>query len=460
MNVILVVMDSLRADHVGCYGNPWIQTPTLDALAKESVRFTRAYPESIPTIPARRVLHTGLRTWPYREWIPQRADYVRDYGWQRIPEDQLTLAEVLNGEGYQTGLVTDTHPYFSPSMNFHRGFSQWHWVRGQQADSYGAISRVDPNAVEAVIPPNISDIERQVLRWLATRHMANQMDRKTEEDYQAPRVFKEAMQWLERNRRTEKFFLMVDTFDPHEPWDPPHEYVEMYDPGYSGREVIFPRYGPSDCLTLEELRHMRALYAGEVTLVDRWLGAFLRFVGDLQLFDNTLLIVTSDHGIQLGEHGLTGKVSRGLWYELTDVPLLVRYPDGQGAGTSVDAFVQHQDVVPTILAALKVAPPAALDGKDLVQIATNDVARREYVVSGFDEFVWYRDDRWVYIGKNDGTPLQLFDMKEDPRQENDVSGSEKSVIETAQKRILQEAGGPIPSHRETLTRLDASWFRL
>jgi arylsulfatase A-like enzyme len=460
MNAIVVVIDSLRADHVGCYGNPWVRTPALDALAKESVVFTRAYPESLPTIPMRRTLHTGLRTWPFRSWIPQRSEYVRVYGWQRIPEDQITLPEVLNGEGYQTGLVTDTHPYFAPSMNFHRGFSQWHWVRGQQADSYGATVLVDQSRVEDFIPPNLSDMERQILRWIITRHMANQMDRITEEDYQAPRVFREAMRWLERNQRADKFFLLVDCFDPHEPWDPPSEYVEMYDPGYVGREIICPRYGPSDYLSPEELRHMRALYAGEVTMVDRWLGAFLQRARDLGLLDDSILIVTSDHGVQLGEHGLTGKISRGLWYELMDVPLLVRWPGGEGAGTRVDAFAQHQDIVPTVLSALKLDPPMPVDGIDLRELARKAVPGREYVVSGFDDYVWYRDDRWVYIGKNDGTPLQLFDIERDPLQENDLSETEKGAVEEAQKRILREAGGPIPSHRDTIRALDASWYRV
>jgi arylsulfatase A-like enzyme len=460
MNAIVVVIDSLRADHVGCYGNPWIRTPTLDALSKESVVFTRAYPESVPTIPMRRVLHTGLRTWPFREWLPQRSEYVRLAGWQRIPEDQITLAEVLNGEGYQTGLVTDTHPYFAPSMNFNRGFSQWHWVRGQQADSYGAISLVDQSRVEEFIPPNLSDFERQVARWIITRHMANQIDRKTEEDYQAPRVFTEAMRWLERNRRTDKFFLLVDSFDPHEPWDPPQEYVEMYDPGYTGRDNIFPRYGPSDYLSADELRHMRALYAGEVTMVDRWLGAFLQRARDLRLLDDSVLIVTSDHGVMLGEHGLTGKVSKGLWYELMDVPLFVRWPDGERAGTRVDAFAQHQDIVPTLHSALKVESPTPLDGIDLMRVAKETEASREYVVSGFDDYVWYRDDRWVYIGQNDGTPLQLFDIQQDPLQEDDLSETETGAIELARRRILHEAGGPIPSHRDKIRALDASWWRV
>ncbi len=108
MNVVLVNLDSLRRDHVGAYGNGWIETPNLDALAGESLRFTRPYPESIPTINARRAIYTGVRTWPFRDWEPQRGETFYPAGWQRMPEDQTSLAETLAENGYETALITAT----------------------------------------------------------------------------------------------------------------------------------------------------------------------------------------------------------------------------------------------------------------------------------------------------------------------------------------------------------------
>ena len=125
MNVVLVLLDSLRADHVGCYGygptaEGWAcRTPAIDALSRESVRFTRAFPEALPTIPVRRAVHTGTRTFPFRGWLPQKGDTVRAYGWQRIPEEQVTLSETLQNNGYRTALITDAYHQFKPSMNFH-----------------------------------------------------------------------------------------------------------------------------------------------------------------------------------------------------------------------------------------------------------------------------------------------------------------------------------------------------
>ena len=107
-NVILVIIDSLRKDHVGAYGNGWIKTPNLDALARESLLFTRAYPESLPTLCARRAIYTGTRTFPFRNWQVYKGDDIRLWGWQPIPAGQTHLAEILQQNGYVTLFATDT----------------------------------------------------------------------------------------------------------------------------------------------------------------------------------------------------------------------------------------------------------------------------------------------------------------------------------------------------------------
>ena len=131
-NVILVIIDSLRRDHVGAYGNPWIHTPTLDAIAAESLRFTHAQPEAMPTLPARRAIYTGMRTWPTSP---------PHFGWSSIPSGQHTLAEILDEEGYNTFLVTDTYVQFPE--NFGRGFGMYHEIRGQENDPYRDPESID-----------------------------------------------------------------------------------------------------------------------------------------------------------------------------------------------------------------------------------------------------------------------------------------------------------------------------
>ncbi|HEX2738870.1 MAG TPA: sulfatase-like hydrolase/transferase, partial [Rubrobacter sp.] len=116
-NVVLVIIDSLRKDHIGAYGNDTIHSPNLDALAKESLRFTQAYPESIPTICARRAIHTGRRTWPFKDWKPPKGEDIILQGWEPIPNDQVTLAEMMRAAGYGTYFVTDNMHQFKPSYN-------------------------------------------------------------------------------------------------------------------------------------------------------------------------------------------------------------------------------------------------------------------------------------------------------------------------------------------------------
>jgi arylsulfatase A-like enzyme len=189
---------------------------------------------------------------------------------------------------------------------------------------------------------------------------------------------------------------------------------------------------------------MRARYAAEVTMVDHWLGGFLDRARELGMLEDTLLVVTSDHGHQFGEHGVTGKVARGLWYELVDVPLIIRRPDGVDAGKRVDSFAQHQDIVPTVLAALGVVPRAALDGVNLFGLAADRIQPREHVSCGYNDYSWCRDGRHVYITRNDGTDAQLFDMETDPQQEHDLAVAEQGVVSLMQQKLLADAGGPLP----------------
>ena len=148
MNIVLIVIDSLRQDHLGAYGNKWIQTPHFDEFSNQAVTFTRCYPESLPTLPFRRSLHTGIRTFPYKGHRGYKGDYDRWPGWGPIPEDQDTISEILSQNGYRCGFITDCYHQFKPSKNFHRGFDSWHWIRGQEADRYRSGPPIPDQHVE------------------------------------------------------------------------------------------------------------------------------------------------------------------------------------------------------------------------------------------------------------------------------------------------------------------------
>ena len=445
-NVVLIIMDSLRKDHLGVYGNQRIETPNLDALAKESLRFTRAYPESAPTICARRAIHTGLRTWPFKDWRRYKGVDVGLQGWQPIPNDQVTLAETMRSADYETMFVTDNLQQYDASMNFHRGFDAYDFIRGQTTDSYRPLYTCPPGKVEQAL------VKEAVLgtggRSYFQRYFANTAYRKTEADWFAPQVFTRASEFLETTRSDRPFFLTVDCYDPHAPWDPPEGYANIYDGDYEGPEPFAPVDGSSDYLSERQVRRMSALYSGEVTMMDRWLGRFLDKMEELNHFENTLVIALSDHGVAHGEHGVVGKLPSTLWPEVTDIPFLIRHPGGKGAGETSDYYASTHDVAPTILGFLGIEPQQELEGQDLsVMLEGGEPEARPHFTLGYHDHVFTRDEKYAMISRNDGSEARLYDLREDPGMYEDVAGDLPDVARRMfDDYVLEDAGGPLPRY--------------
>jgi len=450
MNVVLVLIDSLRKDHVGVYGNDWIKTPTLDALAKESLRFTRAYPESIPSIPARRGIHTGLRSFPFRGWELSNVteEDVALWGWEPIPEEQTTLAEILGERGYYNLFVTDTLHQFRASYNFHRGFHVYEWIRGQERDLFRPQTPASKKKIEGALleGPNAAHAEEIMLQYYA-----NTMGREREEDWFSPRVFTKGMELLEAakagaDETGQPFFLVVDNYDPHEPWDPPEKYTSLYSDGYDGPEPVTSSSGPSDWMTDAQLKRMEALYSGEVTLMDRWLGRFLDKMEELNLFEDTLLVVLSDHGHAFGEHGYAGKVPAALYPELTDIVFMMRHPGGRRAGETSDFFSLTHDVAPTVFGAIGMEPLQEMQGADLsVLFDGGRPAPRGYVTAGYHDNVFARDERYAMFAKTNGSEPHLFDLSSDPKMYKNIAAGNPDVVKRMwNDYVMKDAGGPLP----------------
>jgi arylsulfatase A-like enzyme len=144
MRIFLILFDTLRKDHTGkIYGNNWIKTPNFDEFAKDSIVFDKAYPESLPTIPVRRAIHTGIRTFPFTHQKPELRtdDMVESPGWDPIPPHQIHIGEYMKKHAYTTTFITSTYHQFKPNMNFHLGFDEWHFIRGHEFDKYIARMR-------------------------------------------------------------------------------------------------------------------------------------------------------------------------------------------------------------------------------------------------------------------------------------------------------------------------------
>jgi arylsulfatase A-like enzyme len=446
VNFVVVIVDSLRRDHVGAYGNDWIKTPNLDALAKECLLFTRSYPESIPTIPARRAIHTGVRTWPFRDWHPVSDDDFKPYGWAPVPEGQTVLAEVLSTEGINTNIVTDNLHLYRASYDFQRGFDTFDYIRGQERDQYRPMMSVsDAQVDKATVAGNDADMREKMRQYLA-----NTRYRKTEENWFAPQVFTSAGDYLEHVREAQPFFLLVDSFDPHEPWDPPRKYVDLYgDPDYSGREPTVPNYSDASWITEEELNRMPALYAAEVTMTDAWRGRFLERMEELALMENTLLILLSDHGACLGEHNDTGKPYWALYPELTDTIFMMRHPQGKGAGKRSDYFASTHDVAPTILAMLGIERPQQVEGTDLSPVfeGKDPEQKREHFTLGYNNYVWARDEEYVMFSTNTGDDAKLYDVRQDPGMQKNLAGKHPETVKRMfADYVLKDAGGPLPNY--------------
>jgi arylsulfatase A-like enzyme len=193
---------------------------------------------------------------------------------------------------------------------------------------------------------------------------------------------------------------------------------------------------------------MGALYSGEVTMTDRWLGRFLDKMEELNLLENTLLIALSDHGVAHGEHGIVGKTPSSLWPEVTDVPFLIRHPGGKGAGQTSDYYASTHDVAPTILGFLGIEPQQELDGQDLtVMLEDGEPEARPHFTLGYHDHVFTRDEDYAMISRNDGTEAKLYNLREDPGMYKDVAGERPDVTRRMfDDYVLEDAGGPLPRY--------------
>jgi arylsulfatase A-like enzyme len=408
MNVVVIMLDSLRQDHVSAYGKGRVfdgvepcRTPNIDAFAREAVVFDNAHPMGLPTIPVRTELFTGQATLPFK-------------GWEPLSSIELTAAEILGREGYTCGLVTDTYHYRAPGMNFHRGFHSYEHIRGQEYDPWSsAAPRRDVNDY-------VNDRYSDDFKGLIAKFLANTDGFARDEDWFAPRVVETARSWLRANRSHGKTFLWIDSFEPHEPWDPPKRFDTYTDPAWRGKRLILPMGGPaSDWASPGDIRHIRGLYAGEVASLDFWLGGLFAALRDLGYYDDSTIVLLADHGHPLADHGKFLKGPDRMYGELLKVPFMVRLPGGRKA-RSTQALVQYPDLLPTLLelVGLRGNEPA-LHGRSFAPVLRGDSDRhRIAAISGYhkggDRCI--RDDRWSYVERPGDRPDELYDLAADPRE--------------------------------------------
>jgi arylsulfatase A-like enzyme len=484
VNVIILMSDTLRRDHVAAYGvpapwqrpghdaEPFIRTPQLDRLAAESAVFDRFYCGSYPTIPCRYDCFTGQYGFPAR-------------GWQPLDPDDVILSELTGRRGYVSMLIYDTPMLGNDAYNFTRGFSGYDFVRGQHADRYN-VDPIDPPLPAA--PHKLKNVAAAKLYLRNTAH------RRSERDWMCAKTVTTATDWLERNRTRDNFVLWVDMWDPHEPFDAPDFDLARYaDPTFHGDAIIYPQYGRPDYMSESERNHVRALYAGLVTCVDRQVGRVMQTIETVGLLEKTLVVFLSDHGHLFGDHDLEGKPTGplGRLYEVTTrVPLLIRHPRGVGAGRRIDGLAQHPDLLPTVLEFLDAPPPDSLAGKSLWPLIEGKTrAQREYAFSGrysrladslparqvssrdadtFDgwagrdlgaEPVTVTTEKWAYLYSPAGPVHELYDLESDPAQLHNLADSQCPIVDRCRAALLDflaaagASGDRVAEYRDGRPRL-------
>ncbi len=454
MNVIFIMNDTVRRDYLGCYGNASIHTPNLDRFAERSAIFDQYYAASYPTVPARWDLTTGMFGFPL-------------HGWQPLNPGDATWGQILSRQNVHTQMIWDTPMLAMHDYNYTRGFDGLHFVQGQKGDPW-ITDPLDLNL--GAQPHKIKDIPSFI------GYLRNHAGRKYEREYCVGRSISTAMDWLETNHRRDPFFLWIDMWDPHEPFDCPWYDYERYAPaGYTGDLMLYPQYGRPNYMSENERAHLKALYSGNVTLTDRWIGNFLDLAERLGLFENTLIIWLSDHGHLFGEHDLQGKpgAELGRLYEITNrIPFLMSHPEGLGAGNHIPGIVQPPDILPTILEFFGLPIPEQIQGSSVLSLVADGNKIRDraftsrYPVSAgppanagaFDAWVGsdrnvesstVTTDEWAYLAAPQGMQSELYNLKSDPDQKNNVIDTHPDVAESLRKDWIEF----LKDHNATETRI-------
>jgi arylsulfatase A-like enzyme len=420
MNVIVICSDTFRYDHLGFLKQQPVQTPHLDQLASESAAFADFWLCSFPTLVNRIEVFTGRYTFPLYDWGP-------------LPHEFPVLSEVFTRHGFTTGLIADNLHLFEDNFGFGRGFDFVDQVRGQTHDPFQPRSTpmVElPCAAEKLEPP-----ARRLNRYRRNAWWYRQRDTNP-----AATVFQSAINWLQTP--PQKFFLWIDAFDPHEPWDAPAEFLKPYSWQPQADAVFWPKSGKADVYSPAELDNMRSLYKAEASQIDHWIGQLMNHLRRQELLDETAILFCSDHGYYLGEHGLLGKPVRHteplkIYEELGHLPLLVRHPHGLGAGQILRGLAQPPDLYATALDLAGLPAVSWAQGHSLLPRLAGTPSPQRLAIGGTHPHkgrvgcltVWTDEWCFVYSPMEKLAGSELYHSATDPTHKQNVIAAHRIIAE-------------------------------
>lgn len=443
MRIVFIMVDTLRYDFLKMGGADRSYAPDIDRFAEGATFFDQQYVSSFPTAPNREDIMTGRYSFPH-------------HGWGPLPDDATPAAEILQNAGYLTQLICDTPHLLGTGHGYHRGFEGYHWLRGNECDFY--LTRYNrPRPRNMPFEKTRKDVYRMGMTLADMQFWLNP-DINWEEQYHVARTAKATSRWIEENYKAEDFFLWIDTFQLHEPWLPPAYLQERYDPKHKGELTCYPNYGMADCYSKAELRNMRALYAGEASLVSKWIGHILRKLEDVGIYDDTLIGLCADHGTYLGEYNRAGKAMLGgknwkewipwpQYDEVNRIPLIVKMP-GQKKGRRVKELVQPVDYLPTWLDLAGVKTDVKIEGHSLKpllsgssrakwprkQAASSNSIRARYP----NYWTALNTSRWLLnVGGDEGDKPILNDKRGDPGCRKNVARENPNVVKRMGRDYLK-----------------------
>ena len=375
MKAIVVLFDTLNRAYLPNYGCDWTHLPNFERLGRRTATFETCYGGSMPCMPARRELHTGRYNFLHRSWGPLE------------PFDD-SAPELLSEHGVYTHLVTDHQHYWEDGgATYHYRFNSFEFFRGQEGDRWKGV--VD--APE--IPASVSWRDNAAWRhdWVNRQYLASV------EDHPQTKTVNAGLEFIQTNSAADNWMLQIECFDPHEPFLSYAEHKQHYVHDYEGRHFDWPDYRRvvEDDAAVD---HARREYAALLTMCDASLGRILDAMDEHSLWDDTLLIVMTDHGLLLGEHGWWGKNIQPWYEENIHTPLFVWDPRCRVQDDRRTALVQTIDVAPTLLNYFGVPVPADVQGHDLAEtVATDRAVREAGLFGGFGGHVSVTDGRYVYM---------------------------------------------------------------
>lgn len=378
MRAIMVMFDSLNRHMLPNYGCDWIHAPNFKKLGEKTVVFDQCYAGSLPCMPARRELHTGRYNFLHRSWGP-------------IEPFDYSMPEILKQNGVYTHLVTDHQHYWEDGgATYHPRYSSFEIVRGQEGDPWkGNVKKLDKP-------------ETETHRFLANSNMFRQdvINRsyfKSEENHPQAVTFSLGMEFIERNKDEDHWFLQLETFDPHEPFFAYQHYKDLYPHEYRGKHFDWPPYYFVQERE-EVVEHGKYEYAALLSMCDHYLGRVIELMDIHDMWKDTMLIVNTDHGYLLGEHGWWSKSIMPVYQEIAHTPLFVWDPRVGIKGERRQSIVQTIDLAPTLIEFFGLPLPGNMDGKPLKQTIQSDQPIRETALFGYHGgHVNITDGNYVYM---------------------------------------------------------------